>query len=63
MPGWDFYGNAVISDDFVRLTPDRQAKEGMLWNHEVSQGDVAVCCLFFATETLVDGLDEPEATL
>eukprot|EP00730_Choanoeca_flexa_P014770 TRINITY_DN6578_c0_g1_i2.p1 TRINITY_DN6578_c0_g1~~TRINITY_DN6578_c0_g1_i2.p1 ORF type:complete len:370 (+),score=101.47 TRINITY_DN6578_c0_g1_i2:67-1176(+) len=32
MPFWDFIGNAVISDDFIRLTPDRQSKRGALWN-------------------------------
>ena len=32
MPYWDFIGNAVVSDDFIRLTPDRQSKRGGLWN-------------------------------
>ncbi|EGD78780.1 hypothetical protein PTSG_01756 [Salpingoeca rosetta] len=32
MPYWDFIGNAVVSDDFIRLTPDRQSKRGAIWN-------------------------------
>merc|ERR1719326_158768 len=32
MPYWDFVGNAVVSDEFIRLTPDRQSKRGALWN-------------------------------
>ena len=37
MPYWDFVGNAVVSDEFIRLTPDRQSKRGALWN-------TRVCC-------------------
>lgn len=32
MPFWDFNGNSVVSDEFVRLTPDRQTKRGGIWN-------------------------------
>ncbi len=35
IPYWDFYGHAVVSDDFIRLTPDRQSKRGSLWNTSV----------------------------
>eukprot|EP00045_Choanoeca_perplexa_P004181 m.36007 g.36007 ORF g.36007 m.36007 type:complete len:366 (-) comp12439_c0_seq1:77-1174(-) len=39
MPFWDFIGNAVISDDFIRLTPDRQSKRGALWNSKPTKLD------------------------
>lgn len=38
IPHWDFIGNAVVTDDYVRLTPDRQAKKGALWNQIPFQG-------------------------
>ncbi len=35
MHGWDFQGNTVITDDYVRLTPDRQSKRGSIWTQKV----------------------------
>lgn len=32
VPFWDFSGHAVVSDEYIRLTPDRQAKRGAIWN-------------------------------
>lgn len=32
IPYWDFGGSTVVADDYVRLTPDRQSRQGMLWN-------------------------------
>eukprot|EP00055_Hartaetosiga_balthica_P005092 m.14400 g.14400 ORF g.14400 m.14400 type:complete len:378 (+) comp4302_c0_seq1:35-1168(+) len=32
MAFWDFIGNAVVTDDYIRLTPDRQSKRGAIWN-------------------------------
>jgi len=32
IPNWEFGGNAVVSDESIRLTPDRQNKRGNLWN-------------------------------
>lgn len=29
---WDYSGSALITKDFVRLTPDRQARRGSIWN-------------------------------
>eukprot|EP01137_Pigoraptor_chileana_P014953 Opistho-2@70243 len=31
IPYWDFGGSTVVADDYVRLTPDRQSKQGYLW--------------------------------
>lgn len=32
IPNWEFGGNSVVSDESIRLTPDRQNKRGNLWN-------------------------------
>lgn len=37
MNGWDFQGNTVITDDYVRLTPDRQSKRGSIWTQKVRE--------------------------
>ncbi|XP_003384673.1 PREDICTED: vesicular integral-membrane protein VIP36-like [Amphimedon queenslandica] len=33
IPFWEFGGSTVVTNDYVRLTPDRQSKQGSLWNH------------------------------
>lgn len=33
MPFWDFGGSTVVTSSYVRLTPDRQSKQGSLWNN------------------------------
>ena len=32
VPFWEFGGSTVVSSSYVRLTPDRQSKQGSLWN-------------------------------
>ncbi|XP_064630591.1 vesicular integral-membrane protein VIP36-like isoform X2 [Lineus longissimus] len=32
IPLWDFSGSTMVTNSFVRLTPDRQSKQGGLWN-------------------------------
>ena len=32
VPHWKFGGSTVVSSNYVRLTPDRQSKKGILWN-------------------------------
>ncbi|XP_065192636.1 vesicular integral-membrane protein VIP36-like [Sycon ciliatum] len=32
IPLWDFGGSTVVSNEYIRLTPDRQSKQGHLWN-------------------------------
>lgn len=29
---WDFQGDTSLSDKYIRLTPDRQSRRGVLWN-------------------------------
>ena len=36
IPFWTFSGSTVITSNYVRLTPDRQSKKGILWNTYVS---------------------------
>ena len=31
--GWECYGDAVINEHFIRLTPDRQSKSGACWSN------------------------------
>ncbi|XP_046992560.1 vesicular integral-membrane protein VIP36 isoform X2 [Schistocerca americana] len=32
IPYWDFSGNTMVTNNYVRLTPDQQSKQGLLWN-------------------------------
>ncbi|KJE89201.1 vesicular integral-membrane protein VIP36 [Capsaspora owczarzaki ATCC 30864] len=32
IPYWEFGGHSVVSDEYIRLTPDRQSKQGYLWS-------------------------------
>ena len=37
--GWECYGDAVINEHFIRLTPDRQSKSGACWsNFMITEG-------------------------
>jgi mannose-binding lectin 2 len=29
---WSFFGSTIVSDRYIRLTPDRQSRRGSLWN-------------------------------
>jgi len=29
---WDFVGNTVVTNNYVRLTSDRQSQNGAIWN-------------------------------
>ena len=40
IPLWDFGGSTVVSNEYIRLTPDRQSKQGHLWNHVVGSDKV-----------------------
>ena len=35
LPFWDFTGSTVVTNQYVRLTPDRQSKQGTIWNRVV----------------------------
>ena len=37
VPFWEFGGSTVVTSSYVRLTPDRQSKRGILWNTVVSK--------------------------
>jgi len=32
IPNWDFTGSTMVASSYIRLTPDRQSKQGGLWN-------------------------------
>ncbi|KAG8224247.1 hypothetical protein J437_LFUL001626 [Ladona fulva] len=32
IPYWDFMGSTMVTNNYVRLTPDLQSKQGSLWN-------------------------------
>lgn len=32
IPYWDFMGSTMVTNNYVRLTPDSQSKQGALWN-------------------------------
>ena len=35
IPYWEFGGASVVTNSYIRLTPDRQSKNGNLWNTAV----------------------------
>jgi len=36
MPFWDFSGSTMVTNNYVRLTPDLQSMSGNLWNQVVN---------------------------
>lgn len=32
IPYWDFLGSTIVTNNYIRLTPDLQSKQGSLWN-------------------------------
>ncbi|XP_025413482.1 VIP36-like protein [Sipha flava] len=32
VPNWDFMGSTIVTDKYIRLTPDLQSKSGSIWN-------------------------------
>ncbi|XP_033221290.1 vesicular integral-membrane protein VIP36 isoform X2 [Belonocnema kinseyi] len=32
MPYWDFMGSTIVTNNYIRLTPDLQSKQGAIWN-------------------------------
>lgn len=45
IPFWDFSGNTMVTNNYVRLTPDLQSKSGILWN--------SVVCKFAANNIII----------
>lgn len=35
LPGYDYSGASVVTDNYVRLTPDRQSKAGAVWSQQL----------------------------
>lgn len=33
---WDYIGSTIITNSYVRLTPDHQSRKGAIWNTAVS---------------------------
>ncbi|RUS72148.1 hypothetical protein EGW08_020090 [Elysia chlorotica] len=33
VPQWDFLGSTMVTNSYIRLTPDRQSKAGAIWNN------------------------------
>ena len=36
IPYWDFMGSTMVTNNYIRLTPDLQSKQGAIWNSVVS---------------------------
>ncbi|XP_076631088.1 vesicular integral-membrane protein VIP36 [Colletes latitarsis] len=32
VPYWDFFGSTMVTNNYIRLTPDLQSKQGAIWN-------------------------------
>lgn len=39
IPFWDFTGSVMITNSYIRLTPDLQSRSGAIWNNVVSCRD------------------------
>lgn len=35
IPYWDFMGSTMVTNNYIRLTPDLQSKQGAIWNSVV----------------------------
>ncbi len=40
---WELMGDALVTTDYVRLTPDQQSKQGAIWSRIVSRHHLLVC--------------------
>jgi hypothetical protein len=36
IPNWDFHGSTIVTNQYVRLTPDSRSQQGAIWNSVVS---------------------------
>ena len=36
IPFWDFMGSTLVTNNYIRLTPDAQSQTGAIWNTVVS---------------------------
>lgn len=43
IPYWDFMGSTMVTNNYIRLTPDLQSKQGALWNSVVSILFIFLC--------------------
>lgn len=41
IPYWDFMGSTMVTNNYIRITPDLQSKQGALWNSIVSTFPIA----------------------
>lgn len=32
IPNWEFFGSTIVTNNFIRLTPDTQSRQGGIWN-------------------------------
>lgn len=35
IPNWDFHGSTIVTNQYIRLTPDLRSQQGSLWNSAV----------------------------
>lgn len=47
MPYWDFMGSTMVTNNYIRLTPDIQSKQGALWNSVVSTFPILCTCYIY----------------
>lgn len=50
IPYWDFMGSTMVTSNYIRLTPDQQSKQGILWNTVVS-GKLFLIIIWFYGKT------------
>lgn len=44
IPYWDFMGSTMVTNNYIRITPDLQSKQGALWNSIVSTFPSILLC-------------------
>ena len=51
IPNWDFFGSTIVTQSFIRLTPDQQSKQGGIFNRIVIIFEWSNCsfCLLHLT--------------
>lgn len=36
IPNWDFFGSTIVTQSYIRLTPDQQSRQGGIFNRIVN---------------------------
>lgn len=56
IPYWDFMGSTMVTNNYIRITPDLQSKQGALWNSIVSTfptSSILLCTCYIKNKFII----------